>query len=865
MKNFLISILALIQLLLMPTATWPADVKISELPAVTTLAGSDVVPAVASNVTSKITVTNLKTIFQPSLSLLKGTYTDGYFCTYASSGTLLNCNTDPSSFGGNVAADAIWDAAGDLIYGTGANTASRLAHPGATNYIFSTTGGSSLGWTTTPTFATLALTGANSLALGTSGSALGRQVFYNVTSGSLTVEPVAGALGAATLVLGKTFTDNKWCSYSASTGFTCNENSPAGGGTVTGVGDCASAACLDGTSDGGTYVKFYDTEGATTLQGGNIAGNITLTLPTTTGTLALDTIKPSDLTITSQAAGDVLYFNGTNWVRLAKDVGKWLQSGASAVVWATPAGSGDFLADGTVPMTGAIVPNAANTLAVGSATAEFSDLYLGDGAIIYGQNDQSATLTSSASLWTANNFASTNYVAIGADPADAGSIRLPNAGYIYSEASPAGTDVSIIGVTSAELIQIGASGSSGVTITPNTTITGTTKTTGALSPNSAGGTTVGTAALPYSSAYIGGSATNNIRLTGTSASAVIATLPGQTGTIALGPVSTTAGQVFQATATSGLGAYSTPTYPVASGTNRTILVSNGTNNVYSTETWAVPSTSGNVLVSDGTNWTSAANPSIAKSVITAEGDVVVGSGSAAATVINKGAANSVFGTNASSTLGFYAQASLGDGGNQFFSETASKGFLKILLSGSTNNKTMTIASSQTDDRTLTLPDATGTLALTTLIPASITNSASPTIDAAGKIAIDTTSDQLKYYGTAAEVVPSLQFQSFVIPAPADTDDINLMKAPYGMTITGISCIVQGTTSATGQLQECDSAGANCADLDGDIACDADGAADDGTLTDSAIASGGWLRWKTTSVSGTPTFLTVTFKYKVVGD
>ena len=40
--------------------------------------------------------------------------------------------------------------------------------------------------------------------------------------------------------------------------------------------------------------------------------------------------------------------------------------------------------------------------------------------------------------------------------------------------------------------------------------------------------------------------------------------------------------------------------------SRKILVGNGTNYVSSTETWAVPGTSGNVLTSDGTNWTSAA-------------------------------------------------------------------------------------------------------------------------------------------------------------------------------------------------------------------------------------------------------------------
>jgi hypothetical protein len=149
----------------------------------------------------------------------------------------------------------------------------------------------------------------------------------------------------------------------------------------------------------------------------------------------------------------------------------------------------------------------------------------------------------------------------------------------------------------------------------------------------------------------------------------------------------------------------------------------------------------------------------------------------------------------------------------------------------------------------------------TLIPSG----ASPTVSTAGHAAVDTTTDQFQFYGAAKRALPSIQSMSFVIPAPATTDDINVMKAPYGMTILGIDAIVQGTTSATGQLQECDSTGASCTDLDSDIVADADGAADDGTFTDSTIASGAWLRWKTTSVSGTPTFLTVTVRYRVVAD
>ena len=68
------------------------------------------------------------------------------------------------------------------------------------------------------------------------------------------------------------------------------------------------------------------------------------------------------------------------------------------------------------------------------------------------------------------------------------------------------------------------------------------------------------------------------------------------------------GQLLQSAGSSSDPGWTTPTYPSVGGTNRQLLMSNGTNNVYTTETWATPGTSGNVLTSDGTNWTSAAAP-----------------------------------------------------------------------------------------------------------------------------------------------------------------------------------------------------------------------------------------------------------------
>jgi hypothetical protein len=47
-------------------------------------------------------------------------------------------------------------------------------------------------------------------------------------------------------------------------------------------------------------------------------------------------VNSSALVTTDQAAGDVLYNDGTNWVRLAKDEGKYLKSAAAAVEWDSP-------------------------------------------------------------------------------------------------------------------------------------------------------------------------------------------------------------------------------------------------------------------------------------------------------------------------------------------------------------------------------------------------------------------------------------------------------------------------------------------------------------------------------------------------
>jgi len=66
-------------------------------------------------------------------------------------------------------------------------------------------------------------------------------------------------------------------------------------------------------------------------------------LPAVDGSQLTD-IKPSDLAIASQARGDILYFDGTNWKRLAKGTdGQYLKIGANDPTWAAVSAGGKQL------------------------------------------------------------------------------------------------------------------------------------------------------------------------------------------------------------------------------------------------------------------------------------------------------------------------------------------------------------------------------------------------------------------------------------------------------------------------------------------------------------------------------------------
>lgn len=106
-------------------------------------------------------------------------------------------------------------------------------------------------------------------------------------------------------------------------------------------------------------------------------------------------------------------------------------------------------------------------------------------------------------------------------------------------------------------------------------------------------------------------------------------------------------------------------------------------------------------------------------------------------------------------------------------------------------------------------------------------------------------------------------KSFVIDAPQATSDYSIWRVPYAITITAIHVLCVDGTNVIGGLDEADANGLNAVAVDSDITATAGTSTnDDGTLTNPSIDANDYINWHTTSISGTPTAVTITFEYTV---
>uniref|UniRef100_A0A6M3JZU6 Tail protein n=1 Tax=viral metagenome TaxID=1070528 RepID=A0A6M3JZU6_9ZZZZ len=173
----------------------------------------------------------------------------------------------------------------------------------------------------------------------------------------------------------------------------------------------------------------------------------------------------------------------------------------------------------------------------------------------------------------------------------------------------------------------------------------------------------------------------------------------------------------------------------------------------------------------------------------------------------------------------------------------------------------------TTDNTFVSHDHSGATEGTSLVPATLrvpNGAGGTTVDAAGEICVDTTSKTVNFYDGAAEAVlnPTLD-KSFVILDPVGTDDWPLWRAPVAITLVQIDYLCLGGTNWIGQLQECDANGINGADVQAadTTATSAGGNVQVVSFSNASIDAGDYVGIKSTSISGTPTCLVVTFRYR----
>ena len=233
--------------------------------------------------------------------------------------------------------------------------------------------------------------------------------------GMITGNILAWHDGAAVIKVDTTgIADGKILKWVAANGaFEVADDATAGSPALDTIGDPTSDTTIEVAA---TYEVNFDYTGAFTTgsqfkieqKTGNPSGGV------------LFEVKGVDTDITVAKFGD-----GTNGVTV------------SALGALAAAGTGRITATDLTAQS-APVPASAGGFALGSATAEWDHLYLHDSAIIYGQADQSNTLTSASTGWTANLlFTGSAGIAAGNGATGAGFLRL-------KEDSDNGTDYSTI-------------------------------------------------------------------------------------------------------------------------------------------------------------------------------------------------------------------------------------------------------------------------------------------------------------------------------------------------------------------------------------------------------------------------------------
>lgn len=199
--------------------------------------------------------------------------------------------------------------------------------------------------------------------------------------------------------------------------------------------------------------------------------------------------------------------------------------------------------------------------------------------------------------------------------------------------------------------------------------------------------------------------------------------------------------------------------------------------------------------------------------------------------------------------------------NGLLAQTAADTFAGRTLTGTSNKIDVSNGDGISGNPTVTL---SATLDLGGNTSVEIPNGAGgTTVDAAGEVCVDSTAGSLNFFdGTAERVLHPQWSKSFYLEVPVAADDLPIHRFDQAVTLTKVVYAITGGTNWVGQLQEAD-------DAQGTSAADTQAA--DSTVTsnttvtsfsNASFDAGDYIRLKTTSVSGSVTWLHVTLYYRI---
>ena len=235
---------------------------------------------------------------------------------------------------------------------------------------------------------------ATTVTVAASADATSSVAFFETTDGSLGAKTDPGLTYDATANI-----------LTATGGFAGPINGTVGATTPAAV----AATTITGTSSAtlgvnattaGTLKLYGGTSGDVTFTPTAVSGTTAITIPATSGTMA---VLASGACAAAGCTGfdgtDLFTWYGANADALTIRVGS---TDANAIIGSVSDTITNLSMNTMIVSANGFTPDAADGAALGSAALEFSDLYLAAGGVIYGEADQSNTLTSSATGWTAN-------------------------------------------------------------------------------------------------------------------------------------------------------------------------------------------------------------------------------------------------------------------------------------------------------------------------------------------------------------------------------------------------------------------------------------------------------------------------------